>query len=475
MSNVIYRALFPEAPLHRRTEGDPFYLSELVLRQRMTTSSRVTRPIEPGLQQPSLVSSCEGTIDSILLSIPNYVVNDEGLGVAVRSLISSLPAGTRFTVVHHKSIRAAIERWFSNSPHADNVTYVPLADYVSFTIWAEDAYVALFDKKDGSRYLMEPWEFKRAGDALIADAVESTGQLSASQAPLIFQGGNCLIGDEFWLLGRDYFVDSVGLLEERRPPVAMPAGTPPAKAVEKLFADFVESARRLVLVGTEKPLALRPYVGTKEGSQYILDMPSEGVGTFQPIFHIDMFITLIGKGAEGTFRALVADPRLSQPVTGVAPYALAEVYDQIAMQLEQLNVEVIRNPIVHWPTAGKTYTVAQLMQMATQNDSPALAEALSEIRSLGASDNTDVTPRSWHHITWNNCLVENAGDTRRTVYLPSFGGDRPSLAPLDVRMKQIWEELGFAVRQLADCNRLAESQGVVHCIKKYLSRGGRVV
>ena len=37
--------------------------------------------------------------------------------------------------------------------------------------------------------------------ALIADNVEEHTSVRASQAPLVFQGGNCLIGDDFWLLG----------------------------------------------------------------------------------------------------------------------------------------------------------------------------------------------------------------------------------------------------------------------------------
>ena len=64
--------------------------------------------------------------------------------------------------------------------------------------------------------------FPRAGDALIADAVEEHTEIRASGAPLVFQGGNCLVGDDFWLLGTDYFADTLDLLAGPRPPVTVP-------------------------------------------------------------------------------------------------------------------------------------------------------------------------------------------------------------------------------------------------------------
>jgi hypothetical protein len=38
-------------------------------------------------------------------------------------------------------------------------------------------------------------------------------------------------------------------------------------------------------------------------------------------------------------------------------------------------------------------------------------------------------------------------------------------------MEALWEELGFTVHLLGDFNPFAERQGVVHCIKKYVTRG----
>jgi hypothetical protein len=177
---------------------------------------------------------------------------------------------------------------------------------------------------------MEPWEFQRAGDALIADAVEEYTDIQASQAPLIFQGGNCLIGDDFWFLGTDYFADSIALLRRGRAPVELPEGTDLAGAVRRLFHDYVDAGRRLVLVGTRKPIAVPDFRGRREGEEYFLDLPSGGTGAFQPIFHIDMFVTPVGR-EDGRFVVLVGDPAQADELLGTtSPYALREVYDQLA-------------------------------------------------------------------------------------------------------------------------------------------------
>jgi hypothetical protein len=183
-------------------------------------------------------------------------------------------------------------------------------------------------------------------------------------------------------------------------------------------------------------------------------------------------VTLVGELADGKFRALVGDPRLADQALGTSsPYALPEVYDSIASQLADIGIEVIRNPLVHWPTKGQKLALSRLKDIALQSNDEALSQAIAELVALGASDRTKVTVRSWHHITWNNCLVENTKATR-TVFLPTFGyGDKSSLAALDQQIVELWEGLGYDVKRLGDFNAFAERQGVVHCIKKYLARG----
>src|SRR5581483_5402240 len=327
-SNALYRALVFDAPLHRRTEGDEYRTTFEYLDRLRSTSILLETVVKPGLQRPKLISSFQGSIDRVLFSFPSWAIEGD-LAPAYQSVIKALRHGTGFIVIHHASVRERVAQWFADAGHsADNVELISMPDYVSLTDWAEDAYVSLTDENDGSGYLMEPWEFKRAGDALIADAVEDHTDVKASQAPLIFQGGNCLIGTDFWFLGKDYFADTLALLKRDRAPVVVPEGESADAFARQLFSQYVDTARQLILIGTKKPIAIREYVGTKSGSDYFLDVAAGGAGTFQPIFHIDMFISLVGPGDDGKFCVLVGSPALADKTLGTSsPFSLSEIYD----------------------------------------------------------------------------------------------------------------------------------------------------
>ena len=463
-NSALFRLLFPNAPLDRRTEGDPPQRPEFGLR------AEAMRAVKPGLDSPSLISSCAGSIDRILLCLPNRMIGDPTLVPGYRSVISALRVGTRFIVVHNESGRATVETWCAEAGHPpENVELVPMPDFVQLTDWAEDAYVSLTDASDGSGYLMEPWSFLRSGDALIADAVEEHTDIAASSAPVIFQGGNCLVGDDFWLMGADYFADTLSLLREGRPPVSVPRGADEQEFARSLYSTYVDAERELILVGMRRPIALREWVGEHRDGTFLLHSAADGAGTYQPIFHIDMFITLIGRNQDGTFEVLVGDPRLAEERLGSrSPFALPEAYDAIARDLQERGFAVSRNPLVHRETAGGTFPLAELQQLAPESMLPALAE----LTRAGATPDTPVELRSWHHITWNNCLVENSEETGRHIYLPTFGhGRNADLAPLDQDMQALWQQRGFEVHPLADFNEFAARQGVVHCIKKYIARG----
>ena len=472
-SSSLYRQLVPDAPPHRRTDRDHYATPDAERRARL--ASRLARPLaQPGLQKPALVSSWQGSIRELLLALPTYGVASAELTAGYQSVIRALRPGTRFVVVHHESRRWDVEEWFDAAGHPEaNVTYVWVPDYVTFTDWAEDPYVAVVDVADDTAYLMEPWEFPRAGDALLSESVQEHVALRSGQAPLIFQGGNCLIGDEFWLLGKDYFADSVALVEGRDAPVTVPEDTSAPDFVGRLFGDYVDGGRELVVVGTERPIPLREFYGSSENDQFYVDIAGDGAGTYQPIFHIDMFITLVGRNDAGGFDVLVGSPALGDELLGTrSPFSASDTYDAIADRLVAGGMTVRRNPLVHRPEVGPAFTVAELRFLGGQPGNEALLDAVNDLVALGAKETSIARVRTWHHITWNNCLVENSATEGRHVYLPTFGHlPNEDLEPIDQAMKELWEELGFTVHLLADFNPFARRQGVVHCIKKYLRRG----
>ncbi|MDX8036674.1 hypothetical protein SK803_41315 [Lentzea sp. BCCO 10_0856] len=468
--DAAYRFLVPDAPHHKRTDRDLFPAFD----STRAATLNVFRA-RPGVARPSLISSWSGSIDSLLLAFPSYGVHAPELAAGYRSVIDAMRAGTRFVVVHHESDRQAVEEWFGGHP-AENVSYVPMPDYVDFTDWAEDGYLALVDADDTGEsptYLLEPWTFPRSGDSLIADNVEEFTALRASQAPLVFQGGNCLIGDDFWLLGTDYFLDTLELIRSGELPVSVPEGRTEVEFVRELFRRHVDSTRELQLVGTKRPLGLKTYYATVEAGEYFLDLPGGGTGDLQPIFHIDMFVTLAGPADDGRFRVLVGSPQLADAVLGTkSPFALQTAYDEIAAEFARLGFAVERNPLVHRPQITQRLTFAALRSFAETPDGAELREVVGEFAAAGVQPESVIQVRSWHHITWNNCLVENSSSTGKHVYLPTFGhGEQADLAVIDDEMDRMWTGLGFSVVRLADFNAFASRLGVVHCIKKYLGRG----
>ena len=222
------------------------------------------------------------------------------------------------------------------------------------------------------------------------------------------------------------------------------------------------------MFGTDRPIPLREFYGTRENDVFYLDIAGDGAGTYQPIFHIDMFITLLGPDA-----VLVGSPALGDELLGLrSPFALHDVYDNIAGKLAKTGLEVHRNPLVHRPEIGPSFTVVELRFMANQPGNEALLDAVNDLLALGARESDIARVRTWHHVTWNNCLVENGAGVGHHVYLPTYGHfPNQELATIDAEMKALWEKLGFEVHMLGDFNAFARRQGVVHCIKKYLRRG----
>src|SRR4029078_9053047 len=130
---------------HKRTARDGAPTPDVERRTR-SAPFLVEKARTPGLKTPVLVPSYQGSSDELLLTLPQWAVDDPELSPGYKSLIASLRPRTRFVVVHAKSSGAAVKSWCKAAGHpAGNVTYVPLADYVSFTDWAEDGYVSLAD------------------------------------------------------------------------------------------------------------------------------------------------------------------------------------------------------------------------------------------------------------------------------------------------------------------------------------------
>lgn len=428
----------PSSELIKRNSQD---FTRTVGLEKAIGKSLLADPESEMLHNPALIGSSHGQIDEILLTIPSYAFEggiENPYWQVFSDLIKKLPKYTKFIIVTHESVKEAFKNWLSSEQFdLSRFRVLALPPHLHFSVWAEDGYVIA---KNGSEtYFVEPFSFPRYADSMIADTVNNFSEYQLTQAPLYFQGGNVLIGDDFFLIGADYPKNSLKYVGS----VIVPnQGETPTNLVKRLYNEYLDKNRKLIYVGSKKsvPSELKRETSINGETWKEIIYFGNHEGTVQPLFHIDMFITLAGKDETGKYTVLVGDPKLACQTLGqeVPETAMVEVFDSIAKQFSEYNFRVVRNPI-----------------------------------PLVYVDDIERKERTWYFATSNNALVEIYTGTKR-VFLPTYGhGNWTELVATDNKNKEIWEALGFEVVQLGDFHPFAENLGAVHCIKKYLKRSDK--
>ena len=419
-----------------RTDAD---VPEDARRRRQRTAAIVEELAGAQPASPSLVATAAGAMTRLLLTIPSYAVRGGAAnpyGVVYRDLLARLPAQTQLVILTHAGVADAVREWVSAAEREALVELVATDDFLGFSVWAEDAYVVIADGDDGHAFV-EPAAFPRYGDALVADEVAPATGLALYQAPLHLQGGNVLIGDDFFFVGIDY-----PLLTFEEGILTAPTQAAQDELLRQVYRRYLDARRTFVAVGTRLPV---PQAARRrfelQGEVWEEEIyAGNAPGTRQPIFHIDMFISLAGHGPDGRARVLIGDPREAARLTGepLQPHAMAPVFDDIARSLAARGFDVIRTPL-----------------------------------PLVYADDVEARVRSWYFATSNNVLVHAPQGERPSVFMPTYahGPFADALAATDRRNAEIWAGLGYDVVALADFHPFASGLGAAHCIKKYLARG----
>jgi hypothetical protein len=386
-----------------------------------------------------LISSTDGGFKKMLLTLPHYALRgkDNPIWAVFQDLLLKLPAQTDFILVTHAATENQLKQWCDHKGLSPRATIVPIPDHFKLSVWAEDAFVVAKDAETGENFLVEPHSFYRRDDAMISYFVAQATGLRFYKCPLYFEGGNVLVGDDFILMGADYPVASLVHLADFLVPEA---GETKPDLVHRMYRQYFGKNRKLVYVGSKIRI---PSGGrkkfTKNGETWKeLYLQNNEKGTVQPLFHLDMFLTLAGRSPDGKYRVLVGDSRMGARMLGhkVSPYAMAEAFDDIADTMQNLGFEVIRNPL---PTVYL--------------------------------DDPDEKERMWYFASSNNALVEISDEEHKTVYLPTYGhGAWTELQKTDEANQKIWEDLGFKVILLGDFHPFAEHSGSLHCIVRYVER-----
>ncbi len=373
-------------------------------------------------------------------------------------LLAGLPPTTEVTIVAHpkvvKEITAIADA--RRLPTA-TTTVVRAPSSVAFSVWAEDAFVVVedLDRRPPVTFLLEPERFPRVGDFQIAELVATASPLETAQSPLVFQGGNILIGDDFAFVGADYLDDSVATIEAIGSVEDFPfTGSARAKEdfVKRLFREQFDPARTFHFPASQSRDRASNAIVDIDGERW-LETVESGRGNRQPIFHIDMFLSLAGRAAGGSgakYQILVGDPGLADRTLGWDPVAhnLQAEFDAVANQLRRLGFSVRRTPL--------PYVSVELRGAFVVEVDGRQVEVAGE--------------RFWYFATSNNSLVQIDGGAK-DVWLPTYGhAPFAELAATDAAHRATWESLGFTVHQLGDFHLFAMRLGALHCIKKYLAR-----
>ncbi len=472
---------FPLRPAHytnpksavARTHKDPLLLP--LVESPFTSFTSEAAPLSFASLVPeemSLISSTHGKLTRMLLTAPRSVFESSAYGDAYKNLFQHLPEHTALDIVVNEQNKEALRALLTSAGRHGGFTIYPFGDEVRFTVWAEDAYVTAV-AGDGSTYFIEPFEFGRAADSVIADFVSHASDLKNTAAPLYFQGGNVLVGDDFFLIGADYPTNTMtnGLI--RFPP----STTTPQQEMEflkQVYSKYLDPGRKVFFPGTVNRVpSIAPRL-TEDNGVFFAEIINRGTGKRQPIFHIDMFISLVGRTQEG-YEVLVGDPRMAENILGISygTLGLTRFFNQVALQLTQQGFKVTRNPLplAHYDFTrpdGSPLPLGELDEVITRYYSKKTADDfITAIRDQGG--NSGVL-REWYFATSNNCIVENY-DNNKTVWLPQYGFDTfAELQATDDANQKIWEDRGYTVKGLGDFHPFTHNLGAAHCITKYLGR-----
>jgi len=410
--------------------------SDLNLNELFSTTSSIrnTKSIGDYLcltTSSQLVSDEHGKIADILLTVPPVdPAYDRAVdpmdGRHLTHLISLLwgsDSDRMFTMLCDPSQIQNVETWLSDLSIPQKNFSISISTF-GYSIWAQDAYVAM-EGENGEAILCEGVHFPRYADPTIADDVSAQTDKNTMQSYLYFQGGNILEVGDYILIGMDYIVENLGRAH--------------LETEEKVLSAFEATfGKEIIAVGRREPI--------QDGHRIYL-----GGGHFQPIFHIDMYITPTGKKSiNGKDIVVVGSPKLAREAIGEHSKAtdFDFYFDECADQMA-LYFEVVRMPLL--PT---------------------------RIKFSGNKER-------FYYLSFNNALVENYGEVSN-VYLPSFSqdvteylesnnvesyeGDTVKRKLLDDAARLAWENLGYCVHQMDGLEDLAIGWGSVHCITKTLKR-----
>ena len=146
----------PKSMPRRNRRGSERAAERAALRTRRAPAAAPVRP--------RIVSSAHGPLRHVMLWYPPETGSVRPYRPVYGDLLRLLPPTTRVTMVVHPESLADAEALADGA--VGDVQLVVTPDWLAFSVWAEDACVVVEDVAADPpvTYLVEPFEFLRAGD-----------------------------------------------------------------------------------------------------------------------------------------------------------------------------------------------------------------------------------------------------------------------------------------------------------------------
>lgn len=424
-------------------------------------------------------SSVHGQIKQLLVAYPVYGMDELIYKNTLSDLLEKMP-GIDFLIftecppgarkisrqyAHVKTHLEEIQRTYEKNGRSIQFVY---SKYNHFSCWVRDPFLMGRTITDGpgKSVVIEPQEFIRENaadssgpsvtDAQIADEIvaQHNHKFSLLNSPLIFHGGNVLIGDDFMLIGRDYFnlerkVRKV--MESKKD--ALPKGACTSVSLHDIKQDFQnwlspKDKKKVIVLGKKRPDNFELPVLNQNRQDVFTRCP---IGTKQPFFHLDLFLTLAGRQSE------------------TSPYRI--LISRIENASDHHSPELENNFIKPWNT-WIDFISRDLIQAGfevTYLPMPLIYGEHLDYRGR----------RDWFVLSYNNCLVEISRKGNQ-VWMPTYGAELADHSPFvlktdklreyDHQAEDCFRNLGFNVHRLMNYLPHMLYGGSVHCLTNCLLR-----
>lgn len=363
----------------------------------------------PSSSRRTLLPDCGGAIERIAVALtPRALAPDDPLHDPIGRFIRTLSPSCTLVALTERREREHVESWLTGLMPACKLEVTAVVPDGAFgrmpaAEWIQDRFLCGFEGNE-PRYV----DAHDGGSSPTACLGMAEGTHVAS-SPVLVEGGNCLVGEDFWLVG----CDSVRATAERRRTVDLET----AAAEIGMLHDAP-----LHIVGYATDAASRRRTGHDDGAPALANLR-------QPWFHLDLMVSVTGLRRSGRPHLLVADSRASGAPTSREAEAQGVRLDAMVERLELAGFCVSRNPVAFAP--GPTTASAR--------------------------------PRAY-----NNVLVDNW--PRQRVWLPQFANGEPTMTALDHANRDVWADLGFEVIPLHGWAAATGFQGAARCVSKVLAR-----